>query len=82
LLSELVVIVSEAPVIVSVRICVAFSAGVLESVTLKVTGVDVTAVVGIPPIAPVDGLIDSPAGKPVADQEYGVVPPVASTVAL
>jgi hypothetical protein len=38
--------------------------------------------VGVPLITPVPELIVSPAGRPVADHVYGVVPPVAATVAV
>lgn len=49
--------------------------------TLAVTvTVLVTAVFGVPPICPVAGLIESPAGSPVADQVM-VTLPVAATVA-
>jgi len=40
----------------------------------------VPAVVGVPLITPVLLLIVKPAGKPVADHVYGVVPPFATTV--
>ena len=43
---------------------------------------EVPAVVGVPEIVPVEELIDSPAGRPVADQVYGGVPPLAETVRL
>jgi hypothetical protein len=42
----------------------------------------VPAAVGVPVITPVLALIVSPAGRPVADHVYGVVPPVAVTGAL
>jgi hypothetical protein len=40
--------------------------------------------VGVPVIAPVDVFSDRPAGRvpEVRDQVYGVVPPVAASVAL
>ena len=38
--------------------------------------------VGVPVIAPVLELIDSPVGKPVADQLYGGAPPEPATVEL
>ncbi len=56
-------------------------AGAVESVTVIDT-VLVPAVVGVPLIAPVDASMVNPAGRPVADQVYGVVPPLALTVAL
>ena len=43
-------------------------------------GVCVPAAVGVPVIVPLP-LIERPAGKPVADQMYGAVPPVAVSVA-
>ncbi len=49
-------------VTVSVRLTLPVSAGLLESVTLKVSGVLVTAAVGVPVIAPVDPK-DKPAGS-------------------
>jgi len=53
---------------------------VIASVTLTTT-VDVPAAVGVPEIVPVEELIDRPAGRPVADHVYGVVPPLAVGVA-
>jgi len=49
-------------------------------VTVSVT-VKVPAAVGVPEIAPVVALIAKPAGRPVADHVYGVVPPLAVGVA-
>jgi hypothetical protein len=80
-----VVMTSVAASIVSVRLAVRDSSpGLLESVTLKVSGVPVTAAVGVPPSAPVDAFRDSPAGSVplVMDQVYGVVPPIAARVVL
>jgi hypothetical protein len=37
--------------------------GVLESVTSKVSGVELIAVVGVPLITPVDAVNDKPAGN-------------------
>ena len=56
---------------------VAVSAGVSESTTCK-TKLDVSLTLGVPVIAPVDVLNESPAGSEpeVSDQEYGAVPPV------
>jgi hypothetical protein len=48
---------------------------VLESVTV-IEGVLVPVAVGVPEIAP-EELMLRPAGSPVADQVYGVVPPLA-----
>ncbi len=56
-------------------------AGVVESVTVIDT-VLVPAVVGFPLMAPLAASIVRPAGRPVADHVYGVVPPLALTVAL
>ena len=39
------------------------------------------ALVGVPEITPVPAAMTSGVGSPVADQVYGVVPPVAATVA-
>jgi hypothetical protein len=49
--------------IVRVRFAVLVSAGLLESVTLKVSGVLVTATVGMPVIAPVEAFRDRFAGS-------------------
>ena len=53
----------------------------VESVAVIVT-VLVPRVVAVPVIAPVDAWSVRPAGRPVANQVYGVVPPVAASVAL
>ena len=50
-------------VVVSVSDAVALCAGLLESVTLNVSGALATAVVGVPEIAPVEAFSDNPAGK-------------------
>ena len=50
-------------VIVRGNAAVCVSGGLLESVTLKVTDLLVTACVGIPVMAPVDGFRVSPAGS-------------------
>src|SRR6185312_10223983 len=54
--------------------------GLVESVTVMAT-VLVPAAVGVPLIAPVEEFRFNPAGRPVADQVYGVVPPDAASVA-
>src|SRR5690242_8206843 len=41
------------------------------------TAVNVPAAVGVPVIRPEEALIESPAGRPVADQLYAPDPPVA-----
>jgi hypothetical protein len=53
--------------------------GRVTSVTV-IDAVNVPVTVGVPVIAPVDALIFRPVGRPLADQLYGVVPPVAATV--
>lgn len=60
----------------------AVCATALESVTIKVSGVAVTADVGVPLIAPVAELRFNPAGSvpAVNCQVYGVVPPAAARV--
>ena len=49
--------------IVSVKFTVCVCAGLLESLTLKVSGVALTGAVGVPLIAPVAAFSDSPAGN-------------------
>ena len=49
--------------IVSVRVAVFVCAGLLESVTLSLMDAPVTAVVGVPVIAPVAAFSDNPAGN-------------------
>jgi hypothetical protein len=58
--------------------------GTLESVTENVSGVALADAVGVPVIAPELAFNDRPAGSvpAVTDQEYGVAPPVAMSVAL
>jgi len=60
--------VSVAGLIVRESVAEAVCCGVPESFTMTVTLAFVTAVVGVPVIAPVDALIESPAGNPEADQ--------------
>ena len=55
--------------------------GVVESLTVTFT-LEVPAVDGVPEITPVVGLILSPAGKPVADQVKGDLPPDEAMVAV
>jgi hypothetical protein len=71
-------------VMVRVRLTDLVWTGLLESLRVNVRGVALTAVVVLPVIAPVVALRVSPAGSVplVSDQEYGVVPPVAVSVAL
>ena len=72
-----------ALVVVNVSVAVAVCAGLLESVTAKVNEAPDTAAVGVPVMAPVEVFSDRPAGNVplVSDQTYGVVPPVAASVA-
>ena len=79
---QLVVALAAFTVKLNVADCVC--AGLLESVTLNVSEVAVTAAVGVPVIAPVDGFSVSPDGSVplVSDQLYGVVPPVAPNAAV
>jgi len=67
--------------IVMERLAVAVCWGLPASFTV-ILAETVPAVVGVPLITPVLLFIVNPAGKPVADHIYGVVPPVAATVAL
>ena len=57
-------------------------AGTLLSVTVKVSGSEFTTAVGVPAIAPLEGVNDNPAGNEpaVIDQISGGVPPVAASV--
>ena len=59
-------------------------AGTLLSATVKVSGAEFTAVVGVPAITPLAGVSDKPAGNEPAliDQVSGGVPPVAANVAV
>ncbi len=59
----------------------ACTAGVAASVTVTDT-LPAKLTVGVPLMTPVDGLMDRPAGRPGAIQEYGCVPPAAVTGAL
>src|SRR5260370_4878394 len=70
--SDVLVMVSVAAVVVSVSAAVAFCAGVLESLTLKLSAAPDTAVVGVPVMAPVAAFSDNPAGTVprVRDQAY------------
>jgi hypothetical protein len=58
--------------------------GTLESVTENVSGVALADAVGVPVIAPETAFNDRPAGNApeVSFQLYGVVPPVAASIAL
>jgi hypothetical protein len=72
-------VVSGAAATCSASVAVAVSAGESESVTVATTLKSPDAV-GVPEITPAE-LMFNPAGKPVADQEYGGVPAVAVSVA-
>src|ERR1035437_2560660 len=63
LTSELVVMVSGGGAMVSVRLTLAFCAGEPESVTLKVSGVALITVEGVPVIKPEDAVSANPAGS-------------------
>ena len=63
------------------RLAVVVCCGVPESFAV-IAAVVVPAVVGVPVMAPVDALMFSPAGRPVADHVIAPVPPVAATVAV
>jgi len=74
------VVIESGAVIVSVNdFCVDWWVGAVESVTVTFT-VPELAAVGDPAITP-PVLIVKPAGKPVAAQVYGAVPPAATNVA-
>jgi hypothetical protein len=81
---DVVVMTSVGAAIVSESETVLLWTGLLESLTLKVSGVALTAAVGVPLMAPVEVFSDSPAGNVplVSDQLYGVAPPVAFRLAL
>src|ERR1039458_5203423 len=74
--------VSAAAEMVSVRLAVAVRAGELESVTLKLSGVAVTTVAGVPLISPLEVFKVKPAGNvpEINCQAYAPVPPVAVSV--
>jgi hypothetical protein len=76
-----VVVIANGATIVMEKLADAVSWGLVESFTVTFA-VLVPAAVGVPLITPVLALIVSPAGRPVADHVYGVVPPVAVTGAL
>ncbi len=68
--SDVVVMVSVLEAMVSVIDAAALCAGLLESVTVKVSGALDTTAVGVPVMAPVAAFSDNPAGSvpPVSDQ--------------
>ena len=72
------------PAIVRGRVIDLVCAGLSASVTVKVSGVALADAEGVPVIMPLVAFSDNPAGSvpEVSDQEYGVVPPVAESVAL
>jgi hypothetical protein len=76
-----VVIFNCAGAMVRVRFTVAVCTGELESVTLKLSGVALTAEFGVPLIRPVDGANERPDGNvpTVNCQVYGPVPPEAAS---
>ena len=79
-----VVVTASAGTTVRVSCAWLVCAGLLESLTWKVSGVPATAASGVPPSAPLAVSRVMPEGSvPAAsDQEYGAVPPVAASVAL
>ena len=68
--------------IVRFRLAVAVSAGELESVTMKTTGVAFAAAFGVPLSNPLEALNAKPPGRlpPAICQVYGPVPPAAARV--
>ena len=60
---DVLVMVSVLEAMVIVTDATAFCAGLLESVTVKVSGVPVTTAVGVPVMAPVAVFSDNPAGN-------------------
>jgi hypothetical protein len=75
---------TDAALTVRARVAVCVCAGLLESVTLKMSGAFVTACVGVPVMAPVAAFSVSAVGivPLVRLQVYGAVPPVAVSIAL
>src|ERR1035437_5644098 len=76
-----VVVIANGATIVMERLAEAVCWGLPASFTVTFAML-VAAAVGVPLITPVLALIVSPAGRPVADPVYGVVPPLAARVAL
>ena len=56
--------------------------GLVESFTVTFAVAVPAGPAGVPLITPVVALIVNPEGKPVADQVYGAVPPVAARFAV
>src|ERR1039457_7193101 len=79
---DVVVIVNVAGAMVRFKFTVAVCAQDPESVTLNVSGVAVTGVVGVPPISPVEAFSAKPAGNvpAVSCHVKAPVPPVAANV--
>lgn len=75
---------SVAAPIVSDKVALWVCAGLPEPVTLNVSDVLLTTCVGVPAMAPVEAFSFKPAGHVplVKAHVYGVVPPVAASVAL
>ena len=74
-------IVRVAEEIVSVRFAFIVCAGELESVTLNVSGVALTATVGVPVTKPAEFSVRPPGNVPeMSAQVYGEVPPEAVNV--
>ena len=70
--------------IVSASVTVVDDAGEAESVTLNVSDVALPAAVGVPLMTPVAAFKARPAGSvpPARVHVYGVIPPVAASVAV
>ena|ERR1035438_5035496 len=80
-LASAVVVITRGGATNRIRFAVAVCCGIAESFTVTAT-VLLPAVAGVPPISPVEALIERFAGNPVADQVKDPVPPLALSVAL
>jgi hypothetical protein len=76
-----VVIPKPIKIVIEYVCCAVCGVGVPESVTVTTTLEAVPAADGVPLITPAEDMV-RPAGKPVAVNVYGAVPPVAVTVAV
>jgi hypothetical protein len=79
--SDEVLIARATPIVIEKGFETIWCVGVVASVTVTVTLL-VPDAAGFPEIVPVAASMAKPAGSPAADQEYGVVPPLAATPAL
>src|ERR1035438_5958785 len=77
-----VVVIVNCAVIVRVRFTIALCAGEPASVALNVSGVPVTAMAGVPLIAPVEAFSVNPVGSVprISCQLHAPVPPVLASV--